>query len=76
MTTPIPVNDQWRAVIEDVDFRHHVIAKGDYAWTRQRLEAWLRDHPLAPLHTAYLLRVERRIEGPPLPERILDRSEQ
>ena len=64
----IPAGDEWRAVIEDVEFRHHVVAKGGYVWTRDRLAAWLRDHPLPPLHTAYVLQVHTRIEGPPPPD--------
>ena len=67
----IPYNDEYRAVIEDIHFRHHVIAKGNCHWTRQRLDEWLIDHPLQPLHTAYLLRVVTRHTGPPLPDVVL-----
>lgn len=67
----IPRNDEYRAIIEDIHFRHHVIAKGNHTYTQQRLEEWLTEHPLQPLHTAYLLRVVTRHTGPPIPDVIL-----
>jgi len=65
--TPIPRNDLYRAVIETHDYRWLVVAKGHRTHCEQYLAEWLVRNPLQPLHTAYVLRVEQRIPGPPIP---------
>jgi len=75
MPDPIPRNDAYRAVIEDItNFEWHVVAKGHRIHCENYLAEWLERNPLQPLHIAYVLKVMQRIPGPPVPDVILGRE--
>jgi len=71
MDSRIKDGQEYRAVVETIEFRQFLIAKGSYEYVTNQLENWLENNPLVPGQTALIVHVVHMTPGPEFPMMVL-----